>query len=311
MSNEALKMRSRTVVFLLWIALVVALSWGLLRVLMKESLANGYSSHIILIPFIAAYLIWSGRKKIFTAPSWSMRPGLLIAGIGTVGFFLVGHYPAAFAHGVTPALGQLLAVFLMIIGGFIASYGANAFRSAIFPFLLLVLMLPLPSRVIEKIVYLLQAGSAELSYSMFSMVGIPVRREGFLLHLPGLTIEVAKECSGINSSVALLITMLLVACETLRTTSRRVILVLLAIPLSLVKNAVRIVTLTLLALYVDPSFLTGRLHHQGGFVFYLIALALMYPVWKLLEKTEKGKSSQERDLESPVSHSLSRAASVK
>ena len=93
------------------------------------------------------------------------------------------------------------------------------------------------------------------------------------VHLPGLTIEVAKECSGINSSVALLITMLLVACETLRTTSRRVILVLFAIPLSLVKNAVRIVTLTLLALYVDPSFLTGRLHHQGGFLFYLIALA--------------------------------------
>jgi exosortase len=208
-------------------------------------------------------------------------------------------------------VGHLLAVFLMIIGGFVASYGANAFRSAIFPFLLLALMLPLPSRVIEKIVYFLQAGSTQLSYSMFSMVGIPVRREGFLLHLPGLTIEVAKECSGINSSVALLITMLLVACETLRTTSRRVILVLLAIPLSLVKNAVRIVTLTLLAMYVDRSFLTGRLHHQGGFVFFLVALALMYPVWKLLQRTEQKKSHHEADLDSPVSHSLSQAAGVK
>ena len=103
-------MRSRTVVFLLCIALVGALSWGLLRVLMKQSLENGYSSHIVLIPFIAAYLIWSGRKKIFAAPVWSVLPGLLIAGIGAAVFFSAAHYPAAFAHGGTPALGQLLAV---------------------------------------------------------------------------------------------------------------------------------------------------------------------------------------------------------
>jgi exosortase len=168
--------------------------------------------------------------------------------------------------------------------------------------------LPLPSRAIERIVNFLQAGSAELAYRLFLIVGVPVHREGFLLYLPGVTIEVAKECSGINSSIALLVTSLLVACETLRTTSRRVILLLFAVPLSLVKNAVRIVTLTLLALYVDPSFLTGRLHHQGGFVFYLIALAIMYPVWRLLQATEQRKASRERDSQ-PLSRSLSQLVS--
>jgi exosortase len=305
MSDQALRMRSRTFVFFLWTAFVVALSWSVLRTIMKASLEHGYSSHIVLIPLIAAYLIWSGRKNIFTRPSSSLRAGLLVAGVGILGFFSAATI-AAFTPGVTPVAAKLLAVFVMVAGGFIASYGAGAFKAAIFPFLLLLLMMPLPTIAIEWIVNSLQAGSAELAYRLFLIVGVPVHREGFLLHLPGVTIEVAKECSGINSSIALLITLLLVACETLRTTSRRVILLLLAIPLSLVKNAVRIVTLTLLSLYVDPSFLTGKLHHQGGFVFYLVALAIMYPVWKLLQTTEQSKASRERDSQPLPSRSLSR-----
>lgn len=88
-----------------------------------------------------------------------------------------------------------------------------------------------------------------------------------LMPLPGVTIEVEKECSGINSSVALLLTALLLAHQTLSATSRRILLVLLTLPISIIKNAVRIVTLTLLALDVDRSFLTGHLHHDSGFVF--------------------------------------------
>ena len=125
---------------------------------------------------------------------------------------------------------------------------------------------------------------------MFRLLGVPVLRDGFVLMLPGVSIEIAKECSGINSSIALLIIMLLVAHETLHSTWRRVLLVLITIPLSILKNAIRIVTLTMLATHVDPGFLNGRLHHEGGFVFYLISLALVYPIWKLLQKTEKPRS---------------------
>ena len=284
-------MHSRTTLFLLWVAVVVALCWGTLREIVKASLENGYSSHIVIVPFITAYFIWSGRKTIFSKASYRTGTGALVAAVGILGFLsLVSFSP--FASGQTLVAAKLIAVFAMIIGGFIGFYGAHAFQAALFPFALLLLMLPLPSILIEKVVYFLQKGSADLAYGLFSILGVPVHREGFLLQLPGLTIEVAKECSGINSSVALLITMLLVAFETLHTTSRRVIILLLTIPLSLVKNAIRIVTLTVLALRVDPSFLTGRLHHEGGFVFFLLALAIMYPVWKLLCKTEQKSGSR-------------------
>jgi exosortase/archaeosortase family protein len=54
-----------------------------------------------------------------------------------------------------------------------------------------------------------------------------------------------------------------------------------------VKNGIRITTLTLLSVYVDPGFLYGRLHRQGGFVFFLIALLILLPVFLWMEKSDK------------------------
>jgi exosortase/archaeosortase family protein len=72
----------------------------------------------------------------------------------------------------------------------------------------------------------------------------------------------------------------------LRTAWKKLLFILLAFPLALLKNAIRIVTLTLLSIYVDPSFLTGNLHNRGGFVFFLLALAILAPILMLLEKSE-------------------------
>jgi exosortase/archaeosortase family protein len=56
--------------------------------------------------------------------------------------------------------------------------------------------------------------------------------------------------------------------------------------LAVLKNAIRIVALTLLSIHVDPGFLTGQLHHEGGFVFFLLALVLMMPILALLRGLE-------------------------
>jgi exosortase len=148
-------------------------------------------------------------------------------------------------------------------------------------------MVPVPGQFVESVIGFLQVQSANLSYRLFLLLGVPVLRDGFVLKVPGVNIEVAKECSGINSSIALLILMIIFAHETLHSNWRRVLLILLTIPLSILKNAIRIVTLTMLSIRVDPGFLTGRLHHEGGFVFFLITLGLVFPIWKLLKMTEK------------------------
>jgi exosortase/archaeosortase family protein len=84
-----------------------------------------------------------------------------------------------------------------------------------------------------------------------------------------------------------LITCLLAAHLYLRTPWKIVVFILLVLPLSVIKNGVRIVTLTLLSLYVDPRFLTGSFHRDGGFVFFLLALLLLFPVFVLFERSER------------------------
>jgi exosortase len=151
-------------------------------------------------------------------------------------------------------------------------------------------MMPPPTQVIEWVIHQLQEGSTDVSYALFNLFGVPVLRHGFILALPSVTIEVAEECSGIRSSIALLITCLLAAHMYLRSYWRTAFFMLLVVPLVVIKNGIRIVTLTMLSIYVDPSFLTGRLHHEGGVVFFVIALLLMFPVLLALEKSERSRS---------------------
>ena len=150
-------------------------------------------------------------------------------------------------------------------------------------------MIPIPEPILSRTIYFLQSGSTDIAYFLFHALGVPVFRQGFLLTVPGVTIEVAKECSGIRSSMALFITCLIAAYLFLRKPWKRLLFVVLSIPLALIKNGIRIVTLTLLSVYVDPSFLSGNLHHNGGFVFFLLALGILAPVLLLLEKTERAQ----------------------
>jgi exosortase len=110
---------------------------------------------------------------------------------------------------------------------------------------------------------------------LFATAGIPVAQDGTQLTIPGLTIEVARECSSIRSSLMLVVTTMILAQILLRSTWRKTIVIALAIPLSVTKNGLRIFVLATLATHVDRSFLTGRLHHQGGIIYFLIALAII------------------------------------
>ena len=278
-------MRRRTAAFLASAMVSGATVW-LLGSIGRVRIGNEYTSQAFLIPALCGYLIWNERGRIFATPESDLREashflaGAVVAGLGTWYFYAVRN-----AYLFSALL--VLSGILLVIASFAAFYGALAVRRAVFPFSMLLMAIPLPDSIVQGIISILQAQSAWLSAVLFSMIGVPVFKEGFFLTVPGVTIEVARECSGINSSIAMVLTMLLVARETLNSNWRRAALVAATVPLSILKNAIRITALTMLALRVDPSFLTGRLHHQGGIVFYLIAVALMYPLWKLLKRGDR------------------------
>jgi exosortase len=258
-----------------------------LSAVIRYSLAGSDSgSHIVLIPIISFFLLYLERQRIFSVTRTSIVPGATLALLGILLYWLVNR--GSFSQTGNRQLSlETLCVLLVWIAGFLLCYGFAALRAAAFPLLFLLLMVPLPDVILDRTIYALQSGSTEISYLIFQLVGTPVSRHGFLLSVPGVTIEVAKECSSIRSSIALFITCLLAAHLYLRTTWKKLVFVVLGLLLSVVKNGIRITTLTLLSVYVDPGFLYGRLHRQGGFVFFLIALLILLPVFLWMEKSDK------------------------
>jgi len=248
---------------------------------------NQSSSHIVLIPFVAFFLLYLERKDIFSITRTSATSGIALA-LGGVIFYLLANQKFFPRGGDSPLSLEAFSVVLVWMGGFLLCYGFSALRAGAFPLLFLLLMVPLPDVVLDRVVRALQEGSTEIAYLIFQAVGTPVVREGFVLSMPGVTIEVAKECSSIRSSMALFITCLLAAHLYLRTGWKMLVFVLLSLPVSIIKNGIRIATLTLLSIYVNPGFLTGRLHNEGGFVFFFMALLILCPVFLWLEKSDKG-----------------------
>lgn len=181
----------------------------------------------------------------------------------------------------------------MLLGIFLSLFGAKSFRRALFPLLFLFLMIPIPEHLLQPTVALLQKGSAEMSAILFKLTGTPFLREGTVFALPGTNIDIAPQCSGIRSSIALFITCLLAGHLMLETGWKKLLFLLASIPMAMFKNAVRIVCLSLLAIHVDMSWLTNsRLHSEGGILFFLLGLILLFPLLWLLSRGEpKTKSS--------------------
>ena len=271
--------------YLFWIVLCVLVFWRPVYALLQLAEQDETASHIILIPFIAAWLIYTERKPLRVPDFIEFRPGLLFA---VPAFSLT--FLALRCKSCAPKerlSGLILALILLLIAGFIAILGKKAAKSSWFAFAILLFAVPLPEALLNKTIYWLQSGSAAVAELLFNLSGAPVLRNGFYFYLPAVSIEVAQECSGIRSSIALLILALLVAHFAFRPLWKKMVFVIAGLVMMLIKNGIRIATLTLLANYVNRDFLYGKLHHQGGVVFFVIGLGLLLPVYWLLRRGEK------------------------
>jgi exosortase len=190
------------------------------------------------------------------------------------------------------------------VGGFLLVYGRAAFRIALFPLMFLIFTVPIPAAVVDIVTDLLKRGSTAVVAGFFTLSGTPFQRESFRFDLPGFAIEIADECSGIRSSIALLLSGLLAGHTFLRRPWSKALFLLAILPLSVIKNGIRIAVLSLLAMHADPGFLTGRLHHEGGIVFFLLTLAMLAPVLVVLRRLERTRLDRAPGLAAAQSESI-------
>jgi exosortase len=285
--------------FMALTALSLAIWWTPLTYSFALASSEEQYTHILIILPISAVLIfvdwksdWKRDRKLPAPSSASSVPLASLFLIIAVLVNVVVRWKAHLSPDVELAT-TMLALVVWWIASFVLCFGSRAFRRALFPLSFLLWMVPLPAVVVNSLVALLQHGSATAAHWLFAAAGILAAQRGTLVHIPGLTLEVAPECSSIRSSLMLLVTTMVLAQLLLRSTWRKALVVAAAIPLSVAKNGLRIFILGVLATHVDPSFLTGRLHRQGGGVFFLIALAAIFLLLWIVRLGETGKPKLE------------------
>ncbi|VAX34667.1 hypothetical protein MNBD_NITROSPIRAE03-1639 [hydrothermal vent metagenome] len=280
------KMISGHLCFLFFTAVTLILFYTPLRELMILSFHKEVYSHIILVPLVSGYFFYLNRETIFANTRPSFVPGGMVVIFSAI-VYLIGTYQGQRLNQNDYLSLMTFSALICWGGGFILSYGHRAFHAALFPLLYLVFMIPIPSVVLEWLIHLLRTGSVEVVAFIFRLTGVPAVREGYVFHLPSVSIEVASQCSGIRSTIVLFISSIIAGHVFLRTGWKKVILSLSIFPVTILKNGFRIVTLALLGEYVDETFLTNSiLHKNGGILFLLLAVLLLLPILWVLSRSE-------------------------
>jgi len=255
-----------------------------LREFVRYAAHSEVHSYVLLIPFVTAYLIYLRWKSLSHELSSSLGFALLLAAAG-IGALLASQHFGDLGQNDYMTLIALSFVCFAIAGTFLF-LGRKWARSAMFPLFFLAFMIPLPEAAVDLLENASKEASAEVANWLFLISGTPFLRNGTLFQLPGITITVAKECSGIRSSLVLVITSLLAANMFLHTTWRRALLVSAVIPLGLLRNGFRVLVISLLCVHIGPDMINSVIHRRGGPVFFALSLIPLFAMLWLFRRQE-------------------------
>ena len=260
----------------LLVATLLLLYSRVVAALVEQWLHDPDYSHGFLVPILACWIFWEQRRRLSqlpAAPSWWGVPIVLSA----MGLLVLGTLGAEnFVSRVS--------LLIVIAGLVIHFYGWRRFRAGLVAWLVLFLMVPLPAIIANIIVLPLQFISSGLATSFMDMCGIPVYREGNIIFLPSITLEVAEACSGIRSLMAMIT--LAVAYGYLFESKpwRRVVLVLSAIPIAVVANSLRVMASGILGQYWGRDKAEGFYHVFSGLVIFSFSFMLLWILHTVLRK---------------------------
>jgi exosortase C (VPDSG-CTERM-specific) len=269
-------------------ALLAAGFAGVIYRLARLAWSSDLYSYVLLVPLISGYLLWIRRGDLFRPSEPSPALGACAGALGLFLLLLNYHFYGDRGAGSVDSI-ALETAALLLVGAAAAAWllGAECLRRLAFPIGFLLLTIPIPTPLVGRIEHLLQAGSAAVAYAFFRIAGTPVYFSSLVFQLPGISIEVAPECSGLRSTLALLMTSLVAAYMLLRSNWRRAALVAAVVPLALLRNGFRVYVIGQLCVSVGPEMIDSYIHRRGGPVFFVLSLAPLLAVLLVLMKSER------------------------
>jgi len=232
--------------------------------------------HGYFIPVITLYMIFSLRKELARMP---LKPSI-------TGFFLV---LCGLALLVIAKIGaefflQRFSIIVVLLGMVHFLCGPAYLKKLALPILYLVFMIPLPAIIWNKIAFPMQLFGSYLTEQVIYLIGIPVFREGNVLHLAETTLEVVAACSGLRSLVTMFALSGALAFFTTLSTGRKWMLFFAAVPIAIFANIVRLTATAILASIYGSDVAQGFLHDFSGIVIFVLGLSMLVGVNTLLSR---------------------------
>jgi exosortase len=253
--------------------LVVLLYQGIAIKLVSDWYELPDFSHGFLIPFFAAYLIWIRREEVASTPVKPTWAGLPVVLLGLL-LLLTGRFGADLFL-------SRVSFILLAAGAIWMVWGHAMLRKFRFVLLVLVLAIPLPAVVFNQITFPLQLFASRVASALLPLAGVPVLREGNVIQLPAMQLEVAEACSGIRSLLSLFTLAIIYGYFLEKRMSRRIILAVASVPIAVAANVARIFGTGLCVQYWDPDKAMGFFHEFSGWLMFLVSLGFLYMVHRL------------------------------
>lgn len=262
------------------ILLFFGLYYQIIFYMVKDWYNDSNYSHGFLIPFISAYIIWKNKEKISRIKIKEDSLGFLIILVGLVLYIL----------GVTGAefFTMRFSMIPVMLGIVYCLCGREMAKNVLVPVGFLVCMIPIPSILFNVVAFPLKLFAANIATNVIQFLSIPVVRDGNIIHLTDMTLEVADACSGIRSLMSMIALGVAYAYLFQNSVIKRLILVLFIVPITITANVVRVTGTGILSHYVGPAAAQGFFHEFAGIFIFMVAFAMFIAVAAILNiwKTE-------------------------
>ncbi len=250
--------------------------WQVIADLWNIWLGSDEYSSGMLVPLIAAYILWSRRKKLSRC---KVRPCLYAAFI-----FIAAQLMRAFGLYYMYSSAERLSMIVSFISIILLITGLRLFAQ-IWPVLMFMcLMLPLPASVHSAVMLPLQNMATSSAVFCLEVFGFTVTRQGNLIHLNDITVAVAEACNGLRMVMAFFVITALLTLLVKRAWWEKLIVLVSALPVALVCNSVRLTVTSLVFMFIDGRRWEGLFHDFGGYAMMPLAITILVAELWLLDK---------------------------
>lgn len=265
----------------LLIAAVAVLYAPVLLKLVTQWFNDADYSHGILVPFVSLYLIWRKRDELAKIPSQpSFFWGMAVV-LGSLFVMVLGSLGAELSLARGSIVGVICGLVLYFRGG-------PTLKALSFPIAFLLFAIPLPHLLYNEIVFPLQFIASSFATRVLEILNVfPIMREGNVLVMPGLSLEVVEACSGIRSLISLLALAAGYGYLAEKSNVVRWFMFLAMIPLAIISNGTRVMITALMAHYIGPKAAEGFMHEFSGWVIFVVATILFLALHSLTVSIRK------------------------